>query len=104
MATTIVEIHGVLVRRRTGAEQTPRLPRGRRRERITFPVEPLLELLGHHPGALTKILRCSGVELTTARTLGWTWKQADRYAVRAGYHPAEVWPDLWRQLNEEVAA
>lgn len=25
----------------------------------------------------------------------WTYGQADRYAIRAGYHPASIWGEQW---------
>jgi hypothetical protein len=69
---------------------------GRRNERTTFPIEALEALLGHPTvSALTQLLRCGGDEVRTARLWGWSWRQADRYAIRAGHHPATVWPDLW---------
>ena len=69
---------------------------GRTAERVTFPIAPLEDLLGHPTASqLTRLLRCGGSEVTTARAWGWSWTQADRYATRAGFHPAEVWPDLW---------
>ncbi|MCU1458897.1 MAG: hypothetical protein JWL73_2989 [Actinomycetia bacterium] len=63
---------------------------------MTFPIDPLEALLGHpNVSSLARRLRCGGSEIATARAWGWTWAQADRYATRAGFHPAEVWPDLW---------
>jgi hypothetical protein len=63
---------------------------------VTFPIEPLERMLGQPTEfQLTRLLRCGESDLTTARAWGWSWGQADRYATCAGFHPAEVWPDLW---------
>lgn len=59
-----------------------------------FPLEPL-ERLTLAPVA--KTLRTNSAELAQARQLGLTIDQADRWALRAGYHPAEVWGDLWTE-------
>lgn len=29
----------------------------------------------------------------------WTANQADRYAIRAGWHPIEVWGDAWTDVD-----
>ena len=45
-------------------------------------------------------VRMSGTTLADVRRNGLTELAADRYAIRAGLHPAEVWPD-W--LQDDVA-
>jgi len=60
-----------------------------------YPIEPLLELLAEQGVSLhkaTEILGMSGSNLKAARTRGLLVKAADRCALRAGFHPAEVWP------------
>ena len=42
-----------------------------------------------------KITRLANQTVVQARTWGLTWAEADRSAIRAGLHPATVWPDLW---------
>lgn len=66
----------------------------------TFPIEPLLELIPEPPAPLTRlgvVRKALGIDQRNqARmTRGLTWVTADRAACRLGYHPAEIWPDLW---------
>lgn len=63
-----------------------------------WPVEPLAALVGKHraytSASMTpKALRAAG---------GFTYRQADRAAVRCGYHPVEVWPD-WYQVPDRIS-
>jgi hypothetical protein len=63
---------------------------------MNFPLEPLELALGRPTDfQLTRLLRCRPDEIVTARAWGWSWAQADRYATKVGFHPAEVWPDVW---------
>lgn len=39
--------------------------------------------------------------LRSLRTAGLTWDLADRYSVALGYHPAELWPDWWREAEAD---
>jgi len=58
-----------------------------------YPVEPLAAAMGltvH--GALAR-LSVSGSTQADYRSRGVTYRVADRLAVRAGFHPAEVWPE-----------
>lgn len=73
--------------RRTGA------PAEFRHQPRLFPLEPLERLAP----ALRATVRASSAAIAIARQEGLTVAQADTWANRAGYHPAEVWGDLWHQ-------
>ena len=65
----------------------------------TYPFSALLDRLGNPtvgPGSRT--LGISGESFKRYQANGLTAEQADRLAVRAGFHPLEVWPD-W-ELDE----
>lgn len=60
-----------------------------------YPIQPLIDITG-----------CQSIQEWSDRfgarghtlidmTCGLSELAADRWAVRCGYHPAEVWPDLW---------
>ena len=58
-----------------------------------WPLEPLAALIrGAEPWSRVRVDRRTW---TRARTVGLSADQADRWSIRAGYHPAVVWPDLW---------
>jgi hypothetical protein len=68
----------------------PRDTGGRR-----YPIEPLLDMLAHRglsQHAAAELVGMSGSSLVAAREKGLLVKAADRCAMRAGFHPAEVWP------------
>jgi len=44
-------------------------------------------------GVACEVLHISGMTYKRYREKGLTDELADRLAVRAGYHPAEVWPE-----------
>ena len=59
-----------------------------------YPLEPLARLVGASSyTSLARELGVSGSMLSVYRTKGLTDAAADRLAVRAGWHPAEVWPE-----------
>lgn len=55
-----------------------------------WPVEPLVAAAG---GVEKVLQQLDGGNLSRARRDGLTDVQADRWATRLGYHPAQVWPD-----------
>jgi len=63
-----------------------------------WPIAPLAELVGKHRAYVAasptpKALRAAG---------GLTDQQADRAAVRCGYHPSEVWPE-WFHYRDHIS-
>lgn len=74
-----------------------------------YPLEPLARVLGvdlhtiggHQSGDLTGLHLLAeqlGISHRHARRLeqhGLTDIAADRYAIRAGHHPASIWPTWW---------
>lgn len=56
----------------------------------TWPLEPLLDLLGQRSAPRTFL--ASGAEIQRAADEGLSDVMADRWAIRAGVHPAQVWP------------
>lgn len=66
-----------------------------------YPLDPLFALMGETPHAACKILRLAGRTQKEYRRDGVTAKVADRMAVRAGFHPYEVWPEM---VDHDIAA
>lgn len=75
-----------------------------------YPLEPLAKAMALHLGAhgqrgdgvdhrgLVALADRLGISSRWARDLharGLTERQADRFAVAIGHHPASVWPDWW---------
>ena len=60
---------------------------------MRYPLADLLEATGLTESGLTRAVGLSGSTLVKARENGLTADAADRYATRAGFHPASVWPD-----------
>lgn len=58
-----------------------------------YPLDALVAVSGLSEAALARLVRLSGTTLKNARENGLREDAADRYAVRAGFHPAEVWTD-----------
>lgn len=58
-----------------------------------YPLEDLLEATGLSESGLTRRAGISGSTLVRARERGFTADAADRYAVRCGLSPMEVWHD-----------
>jgi hypothetical protein len=59
-----------------------------------YPLEALVEASGLTEAALGRAVGLSGSTLGKARRHGLREDAADRYAVRAGLHPLEVWTDF----------
>lgn len=59
-----------------------------------YPLAALVDASGLSEAALGRAVGLSGTTLKNARVRGFLEASADRYAVRAGFHPAEVWPDF----------
>jgi hypothetical protein len=82
--------------------------------RLAFdPLErTLAAFLGHIEAAtartgpnLKRIAFALGVhpkQLYRWRESGLTWVQADKLAIRAGYHPAEIWSEWWSLIEEDT--
>lgn len=69
-----------------------------RNNKKRFPLEPLMALLVRDLGsnvAGQRRLKVSGSSLIHARDNDLSWAKADEWAVRAGYHPVEVWGRDW---------
>jgi len=64
---------------------TPRLPR--------YPLQTLLDHAGISQTHLKRALNANSQAIKAAREKGLDPYQADRYAVRFGFHPGEVWDD-----------
>lgn len=48
---------------------------------------------GTSPNELRVRVRCNGRDWRRAAAVGASVWEADRWACRAGYHPAEIWPE-----------
>lgn len=65
-----------------------------------YPLGPLAALMGVSLHACAKSLGVSGSTFQKYRDEGMLERSAERLAVRAGWHPAEVWGD-W--LDDQIA-
>lgn len=61
-----------------------------------YPLAALVAASGLTERDLSRVVAMSGSALKAARERGLSSDAADRYAVRAGLHPGEVWPS-WTQ-------
>lgn len=68
-----------------------------------FPIEALLEVAGVSLGQLGRLVAANGLIVAMAAVHGLTVSEADRWAVRLGYHPSFVWPE-WFDIALEGAA
>lgn len=83
-----------------------------------YPLGPLARLAGvelgiiggSQPGQPPRGLAALAIELGISHTMaqrlnanGLSEPQADRYAARLGYHPANVWPD-WYEVTSSPGA
>jgi hypothetical protein len=66
-----------------------------------WPLTALLSASGLSRHSLGSQLRLAGHTLRTASRRGLSDLQADRWAVRLGLHPAEVWGASWYDGSEE---
>jgi hypothetical protein len=67
---------------------------------VRWPLEPLAEIVGLHRAYVSasttpKAIRAAG---------GLTDRQADRAAVRCGYHPSEIWPEWFTYADAVTLA
>ena len=69
-----------------------------------YPWAPLRALLGETEAAFFRRAHLGGAEWKTYRTRGLTPLVADRLAVLAGFHPAEVWPSWFDDADEDRRA
>lgn len=72
----------------------------RKAARREFPIGPLLAATGLTRTGLRRQVHASGHDVAVAATEGLTSAQADIWAVRSGFHPADVWPHLWWKVAE----
>ena len=68
-----------------------------------YPLSALVELSGLSENALAHKVGLSGSTLKKAREDGLLEPAADRYAVRAGFHPYEVWPEMLDHALEDTS-
>ena len=83
-----------------------------------WPLQPLLDLTGHNVTSLAATLGLAKSWIQTCEKRGLSDKVADRWAVKLGHHPGEVWPswfdaycdetsvlfvNLWAELREAAA-
>lgn len=68
---------------------------GRPREQRPFPLAPLLAQCDGEISVLALRLGLTKRSIHRLVNLGLSEVKADRFAVAAGLHPAEVWGDLW---------
>jgi len=68
-----------------------------------YPLQALVDASGLGEDALRRRVGLSGTMLQRAREMGLTDKAADRYAVRVGLHPFEVWPEMVDHGIEDAA-
>lgn len=68
-----------------------------------YSLQALVERSGMSEAALARAVGLSGSTLKRAREEGFIESAADRYAVRAGLHPHEVW-DHWLEGAEQPCA
>lgn len=66
-----------------------------------YPLADLVEATGLTEAAVSRMVGLSGSTLKLARERGLTADAADRYAVRAGFSPLEVWHDYGMTLCAE---
>lgn len=67
---------------------------------IRYPLEPLLRLAGGH--SAMELAGIASSEISRARTEGLTELRADRWALRCGLTPYEVWPEMVDAAIDEV--
>lgn len=70
--------------------------------RRDFPLQPLLDTLNHLNNLdIADLLTIHRKNWWRARQRGYlTADQADEWAIKAGYHPAEIWGDQWNTYQE----
>lgn len=71
---------------------------------LRYPLADLVRASGLSEAALARKVRLAGSTLKLARERGLTEAAADRYAVRAGLHPLEVWPEMVDEAYRPCAA
>ena len=59
-----------------------------------YQIQPLISAMGLSQDAAMRKLRISGNQYQQYRDLGMRRAVADRQAVKAGFHPYEVWPEM----------
>lgn len=65
------------------------------RSELVYPLEPLAQAMGMRvDNKMLLLLRVSGSDYQRYRDVGMSRYVADRLAVRAGFHPYEIWPEM----------
>jgi hypothetical protein len=67
-----------------------------------YSLDPLFEAMRMTPHAACLWLGCSGSTELEYRSRGVTDRVADRLAVKAGFHPFEIWPELADHRHVEI--
>lgn len=67
-----------------------------------YPLAPLVEASGLGEHDLARRVGLSGSTLKKARLEGLVESAADRYAIRAGFHPYTIWPEMLDHVLEDV--
>lgn len=70
---------------------------------MLWPLEPLLDIIGGSRDQACKKLGLSGDSRKRCERDGLTERRADELAIRAGFHPWEVWPAMGTLAMAEVA-
>lgn len=63
-------------------------------EKRRYPLAPLAVVMGESVGNLAKLLGIGGPEYQRYKTDGMLRETAERKALKAGFHPYEVWPEM----------
>jgi len=69
---------------------------------MRYPFAPLVEKLEQNKHLVCELLQISGKTYDRLMDVGLDEDQAERYAVRGGMHPFEVWPET-RDVSIEAA-
>lgn len=68
-------------------------------DEVRYPLEPLAARSGLPRHQLAIRINASNLSMHRYERDGLTIWQADRFAVRLGFHPANVWPDWWHPTD-----
>ena len=79
------------------------MKRGQKPKPCLWPAQPLIDAAEHlNVPVVPRAVGASGTTWTHALHNGLTDRQADRWAIRLGYHPIEIWP-TWCDEKEQAA-
>lgn len=67
-----------------------------------LPLEPLVNAYGRPWREFREVVGARHTVLSRAKSEGLTLEEADRFATKCGYHPAEIWGfETWVRANEK---